>query len=207
MIGPRRMLHCREEHDGRGADRPLTREPAACRTTPEGFTYVALLAAIVIIGIVLSTAGTYWSTVMQREKEAELLFRGEQYRLAIERYYTSIPGRPQLPPSIEELLKDSRSVSGKRHLRQQYKDPMTGEDFELVRDQAQGNRITGVYSKSEKTPIKQSGFSEPYLEFEGKQSYNEWKFLFTVPQPAPGQPGAPPRPPAPPAPPAPEEPR
>lgn len=172
-----------------------------------GFTYVALLAAIVIIGIVLSSAGKYWSSVMQREKEEELLFRGEQYRQAIERYYTALPGRQQLPPSIEELLKDSRSAAGKRHLRQQYRDPMTGEDFELIRDEALGNRITGVVSKSEKTPIKQAGFSDPYGEFAGKQSYTEWKFVFKPPQVAPGQPGALPRPPASPAPPAAETPR
>lgn len=195
MTDPRCRIHDTGANGGPGASCVARFTPVACRVSPGGFTYVALLAAIVIIGIVLSSAGKYWSTVMQREKEAELLFRGEQYRLAIERYYTAIPGRQQMPPSIDELLKDSRTVSGKRYLRRHYKDPITGEDFELIRDKAQGNRIIGVFSKSEKTPIKQAGFPEGYEEFEGKQSYAEWKFSFKLPQPAPGQPGAPPRPP------------
>ena len=165
------------------------RAPHSARRTrcvSPGFTYMAMLAAIVIIGIVLSATGKYWSQITQREKEEELLFRGEQYRLAIERYYLSIPGRQQLPPSIEELLKDSRTVSGKRYLRRQYKDPITGEDFALIRDQTKGNAITGVHSTSERSPIKQSMFPDPYQEFTGKQSYSEWLFVFTVPQPATG---------------------
>lgn len=146
-----------------------------------GFTYIALLAAIVIIGISLGAAGKYWQNVMMREKEEELMFRGEQYRLAIERYVNAFPGRFQFPPSIDELLKDSRSAAGKRHLRQQYKDPITGEDFEAVRDQTKGNRITGVYSKSEKEPLRTTGFEAPYKDFEGKKKYNEWKFVFMPP--------------------------
>jgi len=181
--------------------------PAACRERvpfpgaryrPAGFTYVALLAAIVIIGIVLSAAGQYWSTALQREREAELLFRGEQYRLAIERYYAAKPP-PTLPASLENLLKDDRFPQAKRHLRRLFKDPITGEDFAVIRDKALGNRIIGVHSTSERTPIKQEGFPSPYEEdFKGKQSYKEWQFLFKPPQPAPGQAGAPPRPVAPP---------
>ena len=154
-----------------------------------GFTYVALLAAIVIIGISLGAAGKYWQNVMMREKEEELLFRGGQYRLAIERYFLAIPGTFQYPQNIDDLLKDSRSAAGKRHLRQKYLDPITNEDFEVIRDQTKGNRITGVYSKSDKEPLRTAGFAEPDKEFEGKKKYNEWKFLFTQPQGQPGQPG------------------
>jgi len=156
---------------------------------PGGFTYVALLVAIVIIGISLGAAGKYWSNVMQREREEELLFRGDQYRLAIERYYMancpkSIGPCLQsiLPQSIENLLSDDRFPQAKRHLRQQYKDPMTGQDFELIRDQLVGNRISGVYSSSTKTVIRTTGFPDPYQSFEGKTSYPEWKFFYTPPQ-------------------------
>jgi type II secretory pathway pseudopilin PulG len=142
-----------------------------------GFTYIALLAAIVIIGISLGATGKYWQHVMMREKEAELLFRGDQYRLAVERYYLAkIP--LQYPPSIDDLLKDNRFPQAKRHLRQQYKDPITNDDFEVIKDLTKGNRITGVYSKSEKEPLRTAGFDEPYKEFEGKKQYKEWKFLF-----------------------------
>ena len=161
--------------------RKKIRNPKSEIRNASGFTYVALLAAIVILGISMGAAGKYWSFVMQREKEEELLFRGEQYRLAIERYYRALPGRSAYPPSIEELLKDSRTPSGKRHLRQAYKDPLTGEDFEVVRDQTKLNRITGVYSKSDKEPLKKAGFPEQYPDFENKKAYNEWKFVYTLP--------------------------
>jgi type II secretory pathway pseudopilin PulG len=154
---------------------------------PGGFTYVALLVAIVIIGISLGAAGKYWSHVMQREREEELLFRGDQYRLAIERYYVANCPKSAgpclqsiLPQSIENLLSDDRFPQAKRHLRQHFKDPMTGEDFELVKDPL--NRIAGVFSKSEKTPFKTTGFPDQYTSFEGKTAYNEWKFIYTPPQ-------------------------
>ncbi|MEK6744145.1 MAG: type II secretion system protein [Nitrospirota bacterium] len=170
-----------------------------CNPRSRGFTYVALLTAIVIIGISLGAAGKYWQNVMMREREEELLFRGGQYRLAIERYYIAIPGRLQYPQDLDVLLKDSRTASGKRHLRQKYKDPITNEDFEVIRDLTKGNRITGVYSRSDKEPLRTAGFEDPYKEFEGKKKYNEWKFVFTLPTGPPGTavPGQPVRPPQP----------
>ena len=160
--------------------RKKIRNPKSEIRNSAGFTYVALLAAIVIVGISMGATGKYWSFVMQREKEEELLFRGEQYRLAIERYNLALPGRNAYPPSIEELLKDSRTPVGKRHLRQAYKDPITGEDFEVIRDQTKGNRVTGVSSKSDKEPLKKAGFPEQYPDFENKTSYKEWKFVYTL---------------------------
>jgi type II secretory pathway pseudopilin PulG len=172
-------------------------ELRASRT--RGFTYTALLAAIVIIGISLGAAGKYWSSVMLREKEEELLFRGDQYRMAIGRYYREkIPN--VYPPNIEELLKDSRTVSGKRHLRQQYKDPITGEDFEIITAQtmtagvvlpAQVGKagIIGVCSKSEKEPLKQANFPEQYRDFEGKKRYGDWRFVYAPLQGQPVIPG------------------
>jgi len=169
-------------------DRKCFTPHSALRTphSSSGFTYIALLVAIIIIGISLGTAGKYWQNVMMREKEEELLFRGGQYRLAIERYYLAIPGRYQPPQNIDDLLKDSRSAAGKRFLRQKYMDPITGEDFEVIRDLTKGNGITGVYSKSEKEPLRTAGFDEINKEFEGKKKYNEWKFVYTPPAVQPG---------------------
>ena len=162
------------------------------RTHNSGFTYVALLAAIVIIGISMGAAGKYWSFVMQREKEEELLFRGEQYRTAIERYYRATPGWCKTqrlsicppvvhyPQSIDDLIKDSRFLETRRHLRQKYLDPMTGQDFEVLRDQTKANRIVGVFSTSEKEPFKKTGFPDQYQDFENKKAYKEWLFIYTM---------------------------
>jgi type II secretory pathway pseudopilin PulG len=154
---------------------------AAGRGTSGGFTYVALLAAIVIIGITLSATGKYWSNVMRREKEDELLFRGLQYRTAIERYYVARAPH-MLPNSVDDLLKDGRFPQARRHLRQAYTDPITGGEFEIIRDKAQGNRIVGVNSASELSPLKQSDFPEGLEDFDNKNSYKEWKFVFAPPQ-------------------------
>lgn len=167
--------------------------------TSRGFTYTALLAAIVIIGITLGSASKYWSSLMARDREEELLFRGNQYRMAIQKYMTAIPGRIQYPESIDALLKDSRSPDGKRHLRQKFKDPITGEDFVLIIEPL-SRRIIGVHSSSEKEPIKKSNFAIENRDFEGKTKYNEWLFQAVAPgqiqQPGavPYNPAAPPVP-------------
>ncbi|MDH4161235.1 MAG: type II secretion system GspH family protein [Nitrospirota bacterium] len=190
-----RFVTCDEEKNQHHIPRPdvphqirrfLFRTPHSALRTSSGFTYIALLAAIVIIGISMGAAGKYWQAVMAREKEEELLFRGNQYRLAIERYTTAIPGRLEYPRNIDDLLSDGRTARGKRHLRQKYKDPITGEDFELLRDQTKGNRLIGVYSSSDKEPFKQADFPDENREFEGKTKYNEWKFVYTAPQQQPG---------------------
>jgi hypothetical protein len=63
-----------------------------------------------------------WRQQMQREKEAELAFRGEQYARAIYLFQTRNGG--QYPPSIDALVQG-------HYLRKKYKDPMT-EDGEFL---------------------------------------------------------------------------
>ncbi len=167
-----------------GGNDPMNSKPGNNTPLPawnsRGFTYVALLCAIVIIGITLGTVTKYWSNVSLRDKEEELLFRGDQYRDAIVKYYYSIPERPEYPATLDDLMKDPRSISGKRYLRQKFKDPITGEDFVEIKNEAK--RVIGVCSASEKQPLKVANFSDPYGEFEGKKKYNDWKFQFIAPQ-------------------------
>jgi len=66
-----------------------------------GFTYVMVLAAIVIVGVLIGVArATTWRS-LQVDREAELLFRGKAYRKAIEGFYQSNGGYPR---SLEDLL-------------------------------------------------------------------------------------------------------
>ncbi len=157
-----------------------------------GFTYIALLAGIAVIGILMGAAGKYWRHIMLREKEEELLFRGQQYVMAIRSYYMAgaRPGiQPQLTPDIEDLLKDARSGTLRRHLRQKFKDPMTGDDFVLLRDR-RTRAIVGVRSRSDDEPLKKTNFpvtgmpelDAMYKTFEGKTKYSEWRFIFTPSQ-------------------------
>jgi len=159
-----------------------------------GVTYMVLLVVIVVMGLAAGMAGTAWRDLMQREREQELLFRGTQYRRAIESYYKVKHGGAQgaYPNKIEDLLKDPRSLQLVRHLRSAYLDPMTGEDFDLVREGGGVEglpggvqslaRIKGVRSKSSLEPFKKEGFREPYEAFNGAKSYSDWEFVVAPPQ-------------------------
>jgi hypothetical protein len=114
-----------------------------------------------------------------RDKEQELLFRGDQYRKAIELYYTGRPGLLQYPQSIDDLLQDNRTSTTKRYLRKKYKDPMTNEDFVAIKDPLT-NRIIGVRSSSDKMPLKQADFPDIYKKFTAKSAYSEWDFVSTI---------------------------
>ncbi|OGU06603.1 MAG: hypothetical protein A2075_08445 [Geobacteraceae bacterium GWC2_58_44] len=156
-----------------------------------GFTYVAALVMVVILGVMSAQAAVVWKTTMQRERETELIFRGTQIRDAMRRWY-GMPGangkQPAVRPNLgrlEDLLQASDSAGKKRYLRKLYLDPMTGKDWALVKDA--GQRIIGVASTSEAEPIKQANFPldlEP-SDFEGKKKYSEWQFIYNrVPKPA-----------------------
>jgi type II secretory pathway pseudopilin PulG len=142
-----------------------------------GFTYLGALVLVVVTGIALTSASQYWSSVLTREAEKELLFRGDQIRRAIDSYYKSTPqGRlPSYPSRLEDLLKDPRSLDARRHLRRLYADPMTGGKWEIVSDGKGG--VKGVFSLSEKAPLKSGGFPAGYESFEGATAYTDWKFV------------------------------
>jgi type II secretory pathway pseudopilin PulG len=184
----------RSESNNHYLKRRPFRSPRPALLDVRGFAYIALLVAIIIIGISLGAAGKYWSNVILRDKEAELLYRGDQYRRAIERYASAVPGSQVYPQSIEDLLKDNRTAAGKRHLRQKYKDPISGEDFVEIRNPL-NNRIIGVHSPSDKEPLKKAGFPDTYSaaqaepqpgfpsdmnNFSDKKKYSEWLFVATV---------------------------
>jgi type II secretory pathway pseudopilin PulG len=143
----------------------------------QGFTYLGLLFAIVLLGILLSSAGVLWDTTARREKEVQLLFVGAQYQNAIASYYeVSINGIKQLPPSIDELLLDSRFPMPVRHLRRRYVDPITNStEWGLIR---QDKGISGIYSISEDKPLKISGFGTCCQSFSSAKHYSDWKFTY-----------------------------
>lgn len=158
-----------------------------------GFTYVMVLAAIVIIGVLIGVArATTWRS-LQVDREAELLFRGKAYRKAIAAFYQSNGAYPR---SLEDLLQDPRTPS-KRYLRSLYPDPMTKGDWNLVR--ASGGGVAGVASASSAEPLKRANFPREFEKFSGAKTYSEWIFDYVPPpvvKPKPSgptlAPGAPP---------------
>ena len=93
-----------------------------------GYVLFGVLFGITLLGVGLSAAVTLWSRAVQRENEAELLFRGEAVVRALERFQRDRPGT--LPETLDEL------VEGK-YLRRAWLDPMTGRSFRILRAEAQ----------------------------------------------------------------------
>ena len=165
-----------------------------------GFTYLGLLAAIVVIAIGLAAASPVARTMQMRDKERELLFVGDQFRRAIAAYYEKTPGPlKQAPRSLEQLLKDDRYPDVQRYLRRIYADPITGKkEWGLV--DIPGRGIVGVYSLSNDKPVRTANFPTRYKDFAGKDKYSDWKFVYVpgAPQtPSANSPGMPVMPTAP----------
>lgn len=181
--------------------------PAKARKQCGGFTYLAVLILIIIMGIMLGAAGQQWSAYMKREREEELLFRGKQIVDAIYRWYNPGQGMQAVVglKDLKDLLKDPRSLSTVRHLRRLYTDPMTGEEWKVITGPVKGTAIIGIIgvaSKSDAKPLRQKNIADLFAlhrdppksisttggyvqdmtnmfkSFEGKQKYSEWQFVY-----------------------------
>jgi type II secretory pathway pseudopilin PulG len=143
-----------------------------------GFTYIGLLFFIALMGAALVAVAQVWHIQVKRDKEAQLLFVGNQFRRAISLYYERAPGGlRQYPKQLDDLLQDPRYPNVQRHLRKLYIDPMTGKaEWGLVR--TPDGSILGIYSLSEDTPLKTAGFSGPDAGFADAVTYREWKFAY-----------------------------
>ncbi|MBZ0112330.1 MAG: hypothetical protein K8J08_07720, partial [Thermoanaerobaculia bacterium] len=168
------------------------------RSAEGGYNMVALVIMILLLNIAVATALPMWSTVIRREKEEELIFRGFQYAEAI-RVFQQRHGR--LPVKLEELIKvEPRSI------RQLWTDPITDSDDWGIVLSAGANRavnlpgqrrekgdpgdstadlglpgsadkslpkgpIIGVFSRSTEPSVK---------VFFDQQQYSEWKFTLPL---------------------------
>lgn len=86
-----------------------------------GFVLLTLLFTAAAIAIQLAIALPRAAMEAQRIREEKLIYRGEQYKRAIELYYRKHQKYPQ-------ELDDLEDTNGVRYLRQRYKDPLSGED-------------------------------------------------------------------------------
>jgi type II secretory pathway pseudopilin PulG len=163
----------------------LMRERQSCRGyTPEwlredaGLTYLGVLILTAMLTASIAAAGILWYVAQQRQREHDLLFIGNQFRLAIGRYYLNQSGpQKEYPKRLEDLLRDPRHPGSIRYLRKLYVDPMTGStDWGLLK--TPDGSILGVYSKSTRKPIKNAMFRPVDRHLERKAKYSEWKFVY-----------------------------
>lgn len=182
------------------------------RRAEAGFTLVALMVMIAVMSIMLGVVIQTATFQMQREKEAELIFRGNQYVEAI-RLYRQKYGR--YPMTLKEIWEAKPRV-----IRKKWKDPITNSyNWGLVHQGRGVNRIRppragGVGFSPTATPTPRptptpsfgTGFGKPPKEvgpiigvysrsckkslkiLDGRQTYCEWKFVL---KPARGKPATP----------------
>src|SRR4026209_2351636 len=85
-----------------------------------GAAMVALLVAMSIMAIMMTVVMPVWKHAAQREKEEELIFRGQQYARAIGMFQRKFANA--YPSNIDVLV-------DQRFLRKKFKDPITNDDF------------------------------------------------------------------------------
>jgi type II secretory pathway pseudopilin PulG len=179
----------------------------------------ALLVALAVMAVMMSVALPVWRHEAQRQKEDELIWRGQQYVRAIRLFASKNGGI--LPPSVDSL------VSG-HFLRKKYKDPITNDEFDylgagattpgLPPGQGQGRagragqpqqstmstsapgQPTSTISTGGTVPgglsgVRSKSKDESIKVYQGRTHYNEWTFIYMnqnpgINGPGRGQPGA-----------------
>lgn len=158
--------------------------PIRCRcplSHQSGFGYLMVLFATAAIGITLASAGEVWRTAALREKEAQLLFVGHQFRLALASYRDRSPaGSPDAPVTLDDLLMDKRFPTPVPHLRRLWRDPMTNTtDWALVKP---AGRITGIHTRHGGQPLR-TAHEQRDAALMGTTAYSQWVFE-AEPEPA-----------------------
>jgi type II secretory pathway pseudopilin PulG len=151
------------------------------RSCNQGFTYIGLMILVAVIGIVSAASLQVGVIAQRRAAEESLLDIGEEFRNALTSYANATPdGLPREPASLQDLLKDPRYPSPRRHLRKLYPDPLTGKEEWGIQTSRDGLRIVGIFSLSEERPIKIGNFDTAFQHFSNKASYRDWVFAIAL---------------------------
>jgi type II secretory pathway pseudopilin PulG len=172
----------------------------------------ALLVGMSVMAVLMGALLPVWTHMATREKEEELIFRGNQYARAIGLFQRKFANTA--PPTIDVLVEQ-------RFLRKKYKDPITKDDFQPIyaNQQSADAGLPSVPGGSQQSGQRgapaapgrqtlQSGFNstgattaggiigvtskskETSIKiFNGRQKYNEWAFVHVQTSQRVGQPG------------------
>lgn len=170
-----------------------------------GYAMAALLVGMSVMAVLMSALLPVWSHLSTREKEEELVFRGNQYARAIGLFQRKFANTA--PPSIDVLVEQ-------RFLRKKYKDPITNDDFQPIYANGAGLQVPGGgptaqrpgQSSNLSTPAQQTmqagtgaqggvigvtskSKDESIKVYNGRTHYNEWAFVYLQTAQRPGQSG------------------
>ena len=121
-----------------------------------GFTYLIMLFFVAITAAALAALGQSWHNAAEREREAELAFRGGEIARAIDSYAKApVNGQTQYPRTLDDLLTDRRGPKERHHLRRAYPDPFTGAaDWVLAPLPGDPTRFNAVHSRSDQVLLR-----------------------------------------------------
>ena len=147
-------------------------------TSQRGFTYLGLMILVTTIGMV-GAAGLKMGSLFQRAaQEEELLEIGAQFSEALRSYAAATPpGKPQQPPTLQDLLRDPRFPNVRRHLRKIFVDPVTGRQEWGVSYLGENVGVVAVYSLSDRKPLKIANFDLRFTGLENRERISDWKFV------------------------------
>lgn len=177
----------------------------------------ALLVAIAVMGVLMGAAIPSWKTLVQREREAELVFRGEQYARAVGLFQRKYAGA--FPPNLDLLVQQ-------KFLRKKYLDPITGKEFQLlyqgtamapgalpgqpgsgaagsarpgqiatspglvaVPERGPGGATAAAGSRGGIVGVASTSPAPSLRLYKGRSKYNEWQFVYTQVSMGVGAPG------------------
>ncbi len=176
-----------------------------------GYAMAALLVGMSVMAVLMGALLPVWTHMATREKEEELIFRGNQYARAIGLFQRKFANTP--PPTIDVLVEQ-------RFLRKKYKDPITKDDFQPIyanqammpggpsapggaqppgqrgTPQAPGGQMlqagfnsTGATSAGGIIGVTSKSKEASIKILNGRQKYNEWAFVHVQTSQRPGGPG------------------
>lgn len=123
-------------------------DPSTQRRSEGGYSLVALLAFMSIVALFAMAVAPRVQQQVQREREKEAIFRGEQVADAIRQYYAyrsvigRAPGEQALPTSMDQLLEGVPIPGGSKNRQilrvSAARDPLTQEgEWNFVRARSQ----------------------------------------------------------------------
>ena len=152
---------------------------APLRRQETGFSYLAVMIAITLMGLTMTVAARQWKTMVQRELETDLLAKGIEIQTALAFYSASAKAGRVVPGEVYPQTLAELTRPPKPFLRKVYLDPVGRGEWELLRAPTGG--IMGVRSKSRQKPVKQGNFPLAVRHFEGKPTHYDWVFQYPNP--------------------------
>ncbi|OGF66873.1 MAG: hypothetical protein A2Y62_01350 [Candidatus Fischerbacteria bacterium RBG_13_37_8] len=156
-----------------------------CKAKHAGFTLAGLLVMLAIMVILWGYALPSWEKMNQREKELELIWRGQQFEKAIGRYYYKFGS---YPPNMDILVE-------KKFLRKKYTDPFGPEGEWEILYQSISKREKDGSTASAYGPIigvTSQSAAKAIIWYTGMHNHNLWRFVFYPQAAPPGQQQVPP---------------